>query len=332
MSAMFTAAVISVAILIDVLLGDPPNRIHPVAWMGSGIAWMRRWAPTSGRFMPFCFGGWIVLGGSLLAAACGWGIERLTLPDVTTTAGSLIWWIAVLIQAIALKCCVGVRSLWRAAALVRDALRQKDLPAARHHLAYNLVSRDVTQLSDSEVSAATIESVAENTSDSVVGPLFYFLIGGLPAALVYRFVNTCDAMLGYRTPQLFWLGKFAARTDDLLNWIPARITAALMFVSSLHLGRRCWQGLQIWRSDAGRTASPNGGHPMSAAAGLLGVCLEKTGHYRLGAGLRDPQSTDIDGMLRLFRRTVIWIVVALLPAVWALQALASQTFAMRGTP
>jgi adenosylcobinamide-phosphate synthase len=176
---------------------------------------------------------------------------------------------------------------------VADPLTAGDLPAARQQLSRHLVSRDTSRLDESQIAAATIESLAENTSDSVVAPIFWYAVAGLPGALVYRFLNTADAMLGYRDPEREWLGKAAARLDDIANLIPARLTALCMIVSAPWLGSRIEDGYRIWRRDAGATASPNAGHPMSAAAGVLGVELEKVDHYRLGAGQPKPSARDI---------------------------------------
>lgn len=321
MTAAMMMLVIGVALLIDVVLGEPPNRFHPVAWMGSAIAWAKRYAPRRGNTRQFLFGTMIVVVGATLAAVAGWIVDSLTASLATSAWG---WTVMLLLQAAVLKCCFGVRSLARAAASVGKNLDANELPAARQQLAYHLVSRDVTQLTASEVSAAAIESVAENTSDSVVGPLFFYLIGGLPAALAYRYVNTCDAMLGYRTPQLEWLGKFAARTDDVLNFIPARITAALMMLANLPSHKSAWQAWRTWRRDAQRTPSPNGGHPMSVAAGGLGVCLEKPGHYCLGADLRHPIPSDITAMLGLFRKTIMLTILLAISARWLMEVLLTR--------
>jgi adenosylcobinamide-phosphate synthase len=135
--------------------------------------------------------------------------------------------------------------------------------------------------------------VAENASDSLVAPLFYYALGGLPLALVYRFANTADAMLGYHTSQLEWLGKAPARFDDLLNLLPSRITAWLIVLAAPLVGGDLRRARQTILCEARNTASPNAGYPMSAMAGALGIVLEKIGHYRLGAGGRKPVSADI---------------------------------------
>jgi adenosylcobinamide-phosphate synthase len=279
------------ALLLDILLGEPPNRYHPVAWMGSLINTMRRWAPHQGQWLPLVYGAGLVMGGAGLVASLGFILVRL----LTSVPPPLGW----LAEAAILKLTFSLRGLARAAAQVQQALVAGDLPQARHLVGWHLVSRDTTQLSASQVAAATVESVAENTSDGVAAPLFYYALGGLPAALAYRFINTADAMLGYRDPVHEWLGKVPARLDDLMNLVPARLTAGLIVLAALLLGgdaRRAWA---VWRRDAHLTASPNAGRPMSAMAGALGVELEKVGYYRLGAGQTLPGAQDVARGLRL---------------------------------
>ncbi len=130
----------------------------------------------------------------------------------------------------------------------------------------------------------------------MVAPFFYFVLAGLPGALAYRFLNTADAMLGYRGPTREWLGKAPARADDAANLIPARLAAALLVLAAACLGEDARGAFGIWRQDAGKTASPNAGHPMSAMAamaGALGVELEKAGPYKLGEGLALSGPSDI---------------------------------------
>jgi adenosylcobinamide-phosphate synthase len=198
-----------------------------------------------------------------------------------------------------LKMLFSLSGLIKAAHQIQCALERRDLDEARRLVGWHLVSRDTSRLSDAYVAAATIESVAENACDGVIAPLWYYALGGLPGALTYRFVSTCDSMWGYRNMEYEWLGKVAARLDDLLNLLPARLTATLIVVAALFLGENARTAWCIWRRDAAITASPNAGHPMSAMAGALGVELEKIGHYRLGQGLRHPRAQDIRRATRL---------------------------------
>jgi adenosylcobinamide-phosphate synthase len=178
------------------------------------------------------------------------------------------------------KSTFAVRALGDAGNAVRRALGNDDLPGARVALG-SLCSRDASQLGPGAVAAGAVESLAENASDSLVAPLFWFALFGLPGAIAYRAINTADAMIGYHG-RYEYLGKAAARLDDLANWIPARLTAGLLLAAGAVRGLPVARAWRILRRDGGRTESPNAGRPMAAMAGLLGVQLEKPGHYRLG--------------------------------------------------
>jgi adenosylcobinamide-phosphate synthase len=285
--------ILGLALILDLGLGDPPNRYHPVAWMGSAIGAASRRAPAGGRLAQFLYGAGLVLGGGLAMIGLGRLLERL----LRRLPAPLSW----LAEAYLVKTTFSMGGLARAAQEVEAALNASDLPEARRLVSWHLVSRDTTALSAAQIAAATIESVAENSSDGVVAPLLYYGMGGLPAALAYRFINTADAMLGYRDPGHEWLGKVPARVDDAANLLPARASAGLIVLAACLGGECAGQAWRIWRRDGGKTESPNAGQPMSAMAGALGVELEKVGHYRLGAGGRAPAATDIERAVRLVR-------------------------------
>jgi adenosylcobinamide-phosphate synthase len=263
--------VLAIALVLDVALGEPPNAIHPVAWMGKLASFLERRAPRRDPFGQLVAGALITITVPLVfAVAAGLVVERLD-------AWPLV---AFVVSALVLKSTFAIRGLGRAARVVRDALAARDIAAARDGLR-SLCSRDPSTLDEPQLVAATVESVAENTSDSFVAPLFYYAILGLPGAIVYRAVNTLDAMIGYHG-RYEYLGKAAARLDDVLNFIPARITALLLLVAGWLCGKDVWSGWAVLRRDGGTTESPNAGRPMAAMAGLLRVQLEKVGHYRLG--------------------------------------------------
>lgn len=282
----------ALSLLID-LLGDPPNRWHPVAWMGTGIAAARARSPQKGNAAQFFYGAATAVGGVLITATAGKLIRAVTkrLPLV----------FRILIEAIVLKMTLSLSGLGKAGDAVRVPLEAGDLPTARQQLGWHLVSRDTSELSESQVVAATVESLAENTSDGVIAPLFFYTLFGLPGALAYRFLNTADAMLGYRDVAREWLGKASARLDDGANFVPARITSALFVLGAPLVALDGRLAFSIWRRDAAQTDSPNAGHPMSAMAGALGVELEKVGQYNLGAGLDQPSARDIERSMRLVR-------------------------------
>src|SRR5581483_558027 len=189
-----------------------------------------------------------------------------------------------------LKVCLSYRQLEREALVVADHVEGGRLDAARESLRA-LVSRDTSRLSAAGACSAAIESVAENLCDSLVAPIYAFLLAGVPGAIVYRAVNTWDAMVGYHGEYEF-LGKAAARLDDLANYLPARMTAGMIAVAAI--AGADWRGaIARARSESGRTESPNAGWPMAAMAGALQRRLAKCGHYRLGAEYRACEPADV---------------------------------------
>ena len=285
---MTAAFAVALAFGLDAAFGEPPNVLHPVAWMGVAIARGRSWALRASRLGQFVRGAMVALGVPALAALVAHAISARTarVPVVGT-----------IVTALALKPLFAVRALRDAAFDVRDALDANDLHGARIALA-SLCSRDAADLDEPALVAAAIESVAENTSDSVVAPLLYFACLGLPGAAFYRAANTVDAMMGYHG-KLEWAGKVGARLDDALNVVPARVTALLFLAAGTITGAQVRRGFTTWWRDAGRTESPNAGHPMATMAGLLGVRLEKHGHYALGDETRLVSSVDITRAWRI---------------------------------
>ncbi|PJF46681.1 MAG: cobalamin biosynthesis protein CobD [Chloroflexi bacterium] len=288
--------VIPTAFALDVLLGEPPARLHPVVWMGGYLRHMQRRLPA--RFLAGALAWW---GGALLFAGGAWLVQSALLAALPPAASAVA-------LAVMLKPLFAWRGL-RAAAL--EILRA-DAPAERRRLlSWHLVSRDTRDLSAGEVNGATIESLAENLSDSLVAPLFWFVVGGLPLAALYRFANTADAMWGYRTPELEWFGKWAARADDALNFIPARLTALLLLTTAWLLRLDARSAWRVWRRDGRRTPSPNAGQPMSVAAGALRVNLTKRNLYSLGAEFPLPADEDVHRALRWCSVAAwTWVVIA----------------------
>jgi adenosylcobinamide-phosphate synthase len=271
-AATHALAVLGGALAVDVFVGEPPAALHPVVWMGRLQRRLRRRAPT--RPAPaFVYGCALAALGPLVFGGGAWMVLRVASPWPWLQLGLAIW---------LLKSAFAIRALGVAALTVARALAAGDLAAARQGLR-SLVSRDTAALSEPLLAAAAIESVAENTSDSLVAPLCFFVVAGVPGAIAYRACNTLDAMIGYHG-ETEWLGKAAARLDDAANLVPARLTAALLVVATALTGGATAEALRIWWRDGGRTESPNAGRPMAAMAGALDVQLEKVGHYRLGDG------------------------------------------------
>ncbi|MGS5086725.1 adenosylcobinamide-phosphate synthase CbiB [Hydrogenophaga sp. A37] len=292
------ALAVCVALLVDVRWGEPPPRWHPVVWMGHYLeALGRRIAPavgesSAGAAGPFVRGALAWVAGALL-------VVSVALAAVWVVSGGPLW-LQVLVLGLLLKPLLAWRMLRDEVRAVETALGES-LDAGRARLAW-LVSRDVTALSEREVHESAIETLAENLNDSVVAPLFWFAVAGLPGAALYRFANTADAMWGYRGERQgrdwTWAGKWAARADDVMSWLPARITAALLgLLGAAHTLRQL-------PAQAGRTPSPNSGWPMAAMALALNVSLAKPGVYTLHPAGRSPQAADTARALQLAGRVV----------------------------
>ena len=209
--------------------------------------------------------------------------------------------------------------LHREAFKVRTLLEQDDLPAVRRQMPA-LVSRDPTGLTAPQAGAAAIESVSENMSDGFIGPWLAFALFGLPGAFAYRAINTLDSMIGYHGTYEY-LGKAAARLDDVVNLIPSRITGVLIVAAGALLpGQSAGEAWRVVRRDRGRTESPNAGWPMSGMAGALGVQLEKVssqGGYLLGSPARLPEPADIGKAVQSMYLVAGLGLVAALGLTWA---------------
>jgi len=302
-------AAMVLALLIDRWWGEPPVRWHPVVWMGRGLDAMgRRMAPAMGQAAPTNARMFVA---GAMAWTAGAGVVLLIALGAAWAVGHMPLWLQALALGLLLKPMLAWRMLRDEVRAVEAALGES-LAAGRERLSW-LVSRDVSALDADQVRESAIESLAENLNDSVVAPLFWFAIAGLPGAALYRYANTADAMWGYRGERggrdWTWAGKWAARADDVLSWLPARITGALLGV----LGAA--RGLHTLPAQAGRTPSPNSGWPMAAMALALDVRLGKPGAYELHGAGRNPQAADTVQALRLAGRVVALLGAASL--LWA---------------
>ncbi|MFC5743879.1 adenosylcobinamide-phosphate synthase CbiB [Dyella tabacisoli] len=288
------------AVLLDSALGEP-RRAHPLVMFGklAGTIEMRLHADRR------------------LAGLGAWCLAVLPLVALTWWVLSMAtWWLWWTCSVVALYLAIGHRSLGEHAQPVADALAAGDLDVARASVG-RMVSRDTALLDASQVAAAATESVLENGSDAVFGALFWFALLGAPGAVLYRLANTLDAMWGYRTPRYERFGWAAARIDDVLNFVPARLTA----LSYAVLGHTAC-ALRCWRRQAPQWDSPNAGPVMAAGAGALRVKLGGAAPYHgvwearpeLGEGAM-PDAGSITRALRLVRHAVVlWLVLVILLA------------------
>jgi len=282
-------ATVLLAGLFDVTIGEPPNALHPVVWMGRLIGALMGHRPHGRPRAEFVYGVLIVLVTAGAAAAAGllltFGLTHLP------------WWAALPIGAWVLKTAFSLRGLVRAGRDVQRAL-ETSTDAARASLAA-LVSRS-PDLDPPLIVSATVESLAENLTDSVVSPLLYYALFGLPGALAYRALNTMDAMIGYRDEREY-VGKAAACSDDVANWVPTRL-AALLVVAVAGLRRRARAAWAALRTQHRPEYGPNKTLAIATMAGALGVQLQKPGAYALGTAER-PLTAGVIGDAAWF----VWV-------------------------
>lgn len=300
-----TAPVLVLALLLDHLLGEP-RRFHPLIGFGAWAANLERWLNRSVRpaasLMRGCFAWLLAVLPVMLPLLLVYGI-----------ATDFRWLMDLLFGYL----CIARHSLREHVLAVYQPLAAGDLEAARIAIG-RIVSRETQGLDEPGVRRAAIESALENGSDALFAPVFWLVLGGAPAVVLYRLVNTLDAMWGYRNQRYNYFGRAAARSDDLLNWAPARLTA----LSFAILGQST-AAFQAWREQAPQCASPNAGPVMASGAGALGVVVGGPAIYHgreeikpaLGFG-RAPDNGDLIKALALLDRTLVLWVVAI-AAIWS---------------
>jgi adenosylcobinamide-phosphate synthase len=298
--------ILLIALALDLTFGELPDAWHPVAWLGKLISVETRLAPKMGKAKQLAYGVSIVLITlGVIVAAVYFCLAYLR--EVNPV-------VYIIVAGLLLKFTFSLRGLRQAIRTVRELLAKNNLSQARISLKV-LVSRDTDELSKSQVISAAVESAAENMCDSFVAPLFYFLLFSVPGAIAYRVINTFDAMVGYHG-HWEYLGRFAARLDDVVNFIPARITALIIVLASVICRKNTSQAWHIMIRDHKKTESPNAGWTIGAIAGAIGVQLEKTGHYKLGDN-HSPLSLDtIDTSRQIILVTaIVWCSISVLAEV-----------------
>lgn len=263
-----SAAEFIVAAALDAIVGDPPWMPHPVRWMGRMIAWMERQC-----FRLFSPRHLRLAGVMLVVSAVG--VSTAVSVLLITVVDGPIRFIAVCYVVSSL---LALASLDREAIGVLRALKENRIEVARTRLAA-IVGRETRDLDEPEIVRAVIETVAENLSDGVIAPVFFLMLGGIPGMVAYKCINTLDSMVGYRNERYAELGWAAARLDDLVNYVPARLSALLVLLVAAVCGLSAAAGWRIVRRDAARQPSPNAGYPEAAVAGVLGVRLGGANRY-----------------------------------------------------
>lgn len=292
-----TGGELLLASALDGICGDPRWLPHPVRMMGRCIAWLdHRVRKVCRSSICFRMVGICLAGGLPIMTYC---LGVVVIEEVERLAG----WMGSALSIALASTTLAARDLWNHVRAVDNPLQAGDLPAARGAVAM-IVGRDTAELSESEVARATVETVAESAADGVIAPLLYLAIGGAPLALAYKAVNTLDSMIGHRDERYADLGWASARLDDLVNWIPARLSAVLLLLSAGLVTQqleRIRNGWRVLARDGRLHPSPNSGRPEAAMAGILGVRLGGTNFYDgiaqdrpvLGAEGRSAEPRDI---------------------------------------
>ena len=305
------ALILSLA--IDIIFGELPTRIHPVVIVGSFIDFFKKaFINVKGRIS------------GLLVVLCVCVVSAIVLYviySICSVNGILLF----IVFTILLSSSFSVNMLLQTAVDVKDAL-DESIDKARHLVSY-LVSRNTEELTESFIVSATIESLTENITDSYIAPVLYYFVFGaiiiyhpfdnclyylLLIPILYRIFNTMDAMLGYQTDELADIGFFPAKIDDVLNYLPSRISGMLVVVSAYLLGFDGKNAYRIMRMDARKCPSPNSGYTMATTAGALNIQLIKKDTYILGDDNKDITADDISKAVKLTKMTIILFTIIII--------------------
>jgi len=307
------ALAVTLAVTLDMLLGDPLWLPHPVRWMGKTIAWLE----PRFRALPLK----PLLSGALMATLLVPSVWIICLLAVRIAA-AIHPAAGTLIQAVMLFACISARSLADAALAVGKALVQSNLYAARQAVSM-IVGREVDRLDEHGVARAAVETVAENLVDGFVSPLFFAVVGGAPLAMAFKMVNTLDSMVGYKNDRYLLFGRVAARMDDIANFIPARLAVPFIAMAAQLLNGRGRAAMHTACRDGRAHASPNAGYPEAAFAGALGLWLGGGNHYHgrlvekpiIGSGFPESGPTHIRQACRLMLTTAMLVFIVSSAAV-----------------
>ena len=289
---MIHLGALALGFALDIIIGDPRKFPHIVVGMGKMISLLERFLRW---LFPKTNGG--ELGGGIVLAVL------LPLFSLGLSWGLLyLFWLIHPLAALAVEgllCwqCLAARSLQKESMKVYHPLKKGDLPAARSELSM-IVGRDTANLDEEETARAAVETIAENTNDGIIAPLLFMAVGGAPAGVFYKAINTMDSMVGYKNDNYLYFGRAAARLDDAVNFIPARIAALLMAASSFFCGYDAKRAWRIYRRDRKNHKSPNSAHTEAVCAGALGVQLGGDSYY-FGKLVRKPTIGDSTRMIEL---------------------------------
>ena len=287
------------AFLFDCIFGDPQSKLHPVVLIGKLIALLERFFLRKEQTNSTKFMAGFMLMMLVLIISYDMTLAILHFADLTENT-----WAILFVQAFLLSCTISPRSLAKAGFEIRDCLLHNDLKNARYKVG-KIVGRDTDELDVENITRATIETIAENIVDGIISPLFFYFIGGVPLAVFYRAANTMDSMIGYKNDTYLYFGCAAARLDDVLNFIPARITGGLLVIVAFLLRFDYRNALLMMRRDACKHPSPNGGYTEATVAGALHIRLGGLNYYCGKPSFRAYMGESLETLAPLHIKQVI---------------------------
>ena len=302
---IYGISIIILSIVIDIIIGEVPNKIHPVILMGNLIDKLKKYLPNT------------KISGLLTIITTIFTFEVLSLL-LLLICGFLNQWLYLIVASVLLSTTFSINFLIESVKNIQKDL-EEDIEKARKSMSY-LVSRNTSELTESRITSAAIETLSENITDSIFSPLFYtslltIFFGitiGILGAIAYRVSNTMDAMLGYKSKELIYIGCYPAKLDDLLNYIPARITGYYVILASFLLKYNYKQSYDVMKKYALKTPSPNSGYSMAATAGALNVTLVKEGVYELGYGTDELSKEKISQAINITKVSSILFILTIL--------------------
>ncbi|MGM0436902.1 MAG: adenosylcobinamide-phosphate synthase CbiB [Bacillota bacterium] len=301
-------------VIIDLVIGDPDFISHPVVLIGKIISFLEgRLINNSKTKMNE------ILRGSILTIIVVL-MSYFSIFFFLKMAYNINQFFGIILNIYLFSTTIAIKGLAEAGNGIYQALKSGDIELARQKTAM-IVGRDTEEISKSDIIRATVETIAENTSDGIIAPLFFFFLGGVPLAMTYKAVNTMDSMLGHKNEKYLNFGKPSAKLDDLLNYIPARITAFIFGIIALFPNYDSKKAWKIIKRDAKKHPSPNAGYPEAAAAGALSIRLGGVNYYQgkkefrayLGDDLAPQNINEIKRMINLmYYSTAFFIIIMIL--------------------
>ncbi|MCP8311014.1 MAG: cobalamin biosynthesis protein [Candidatus Methylarchaceae archaeon HK01M] len=300
--------ILLLALVIDLIFGEPPEKLHPTVWMGKTAEFLKSRLKSDNPRIEKISG--IILGLSVILI---FALSTYIILNLMKHYLNILLYI--ISASILLKTAFAVKCMGQLSMPIGEAIEEGKIEEAKNRLR-RIVRRDPTKFDDQKILSATVECVVESTVDGITSPLFYYSILGIPLAIAYRAINTLDSTVGYRDEEYVNIGWFSARMDTIANYIPARITSILMVLSTWLLHEDWRSAWKILNRDRNKTESLNAGWTMSTIAGVFNIQLEKPGFYILGDRVNPLTPKHISRALRIMKLTILlFIMIVVLPLI-----------------